>query len=218
MVEVRSPLPAVSVLPMGATTPVVGAPVVMTEHVQHAPVIDYVAPVPAVADATLALVAEDIAPPRAVTDAAEQAPLVDDVAPAPAVSFAALTPVIEHIAPVVEHIALVVEHIAPAPSVHAEQSHVDVCIAPAPAMAYTAQAPVDECIAQEPAVSYAAPARVIESAAPISADDCHASMLHIIETFHQSVRQIPDDPALASTSSACAAPAPVDCLQLDREA
>ena len=60
----------------------------------------------------------------------------------------------------------VVEHIAPAPSAHAEQSHVDVCIAPALALEYIAQAPVDECIAPEPAVSYASPARVMERAAP----------------------------------------------------
>ena len=93
-----------------------------------------------------------------------------------------------------------------------------MCNALAPAMAYTAQPPVDECNASDPAVSYAPPSRVIEHEAPISANDYHASMLDIIETFHQPVGQIPDVPTLASSSSACAAPAPGDRLQLDREA
>ena len=161
---------------------------------------------------------EDFAPVLAVCCAGELAPVVDYIAPTLAVPDAALTPVVEHSALLVEFIVPVVEHIAPVLSVRAEHADVDVCIALAPAMAYTAQAPVVECNASDPAVSYAAPSRVIEHEAPISAHDYHASMLDIIETFHQPVGQIPDVPTLASSSSACAAPAPVDRLQLDREA
>ena len=84
--------------------------------------------------------------------AGEQAPVVDYIAPALAVPDAALTPVVEHVALVVELIVPMVEHIAPVPSVRAEHAHVDVCIAPAPAVAYTAQAPVYECNASDPAL------------------------------------------------------------------
>ena len=157
--------------------------------------------------------------PPVVVEEVQFALVIHYVAPVPPVAHATLAAVDEDFAPVLAvccagEQAPVVDYIAPVPSVRAEHAHVDVCIAPALAVAYTAQPPVDECNASDPAVSYAPPSRVIEHEAPISANDYHASMLDIIETFHQPVGQIPDVPTLASSSSACAAPAPGDRLQL----
>ena len=58
-------------------------------------------------------------------------------------------------------------------------------------------ATVDEYSASAQA-AHAAPARAIEHVAPISVDDCHISMLHVVESFQHSVRQIADVLALAT--------------------
>ena len=61
VVEFGPPSPADFVPPMRVTTPVVEAPVVVVEHVQHVPVTEYVAPAPFVTCIPQAPVVEDIA-------------------------------------------------------------------------------------------------------------------------------------------------------------
>ena len=140
------------------------------EHIYPAPVVSYATPAP---------VAEDIALTPAVTYAAEHAPLVDYIVPAPVVSNAALTPVLEHSTPMVKHFSPVVEHTAFVLSVCAEHAHVDMCIAPAPAVACT----VLEMIAYftpGPAVTYTAQSPEETNAAPSPADDFRHTVERII--------------------------------------
>ena len=113
---------------------------------------------------------------------------------APAVTYAAPAPV--------------AEYFAPAPTVS--------YAAPAPVIEHVAAVSVDEYSAPAPAVD-TKPARVIEHVAPIPLDVYDASMMQVLGAVHQSVNQIPDvlvfDSMVehsASSSSACAAPAPVD--------
>ena len=122
---------------------------------------------------------EHIYPAPAVTYAAEHAPLVDYIVPAPVVSNAALTPVLEHITPMVKHFSLAVEHTAFVLSVCAEHAHVDVCIAPAPAVACTVQDMI-AYFTPGPAVTYTAQAPVETNAAPSPADDFRHTVERII--------------------------------------
>ena len=129
---------------------------------------------------------------------------------------------------VVEALPVVVEYVQPDPVIE--------YAAPASAVTYAALAPVIECIAPAPAVEAthlvsqehvqqyaveqivdAAPARVIEHAAPMPLDVYEATLMGILDDFHQAMKQIPDLPPRPSTleqsasvSSACAAPIPVD--------
>ena len=79
------PLPAESGPPLCVTTPVVEALVVMVEHVQPAPVVEFVAP------SAPTPMAENVAPAPAVIFSA-QAPVDDCIAPAPAVVYTAQAP------------------------------------------------------------------------------------------------------------------------------
>ena len=203
-------IPAESVPPMRMTTHVAEAPVVMMEHVQPAPVFASVAPVPAVTLAAVAPVAEDVAPTPAMTHAAEQASVVDCIAPAPAVSYAERAPV--------------VEDIPPTPSLfHAEQAHVDVCIASVPAVTYTAPTAVDdfrrtvEQIVGAPAPQFVeevvpASALVIEYDAPAPAVSCTASAFSSALAPSQRVMLSYAPPASSSRGSVA------ERMRLQREA
>ena len=130
--------------------------------------------------------------------------------------------------PVIEAPPVVVEYVQPDPVIE--------YAAPASAVTYAALVPVIESIASAPALKAthlvsqehvqqyavkqivdAAPARVIEHAAPMPLDVYDATLMEILDDFHQAMKQIPDLPPRPSTleqsasfSSACAAPIPVD--------
>ena len=77
------PLAAESVSPLPVTTPLVEAPLTMVEHVQPAPVVEYVAPATAVTCAAPAPVVQFLAPAPAVTYAAPVPVLVEKIVEIP---------------------------------------------------------------------------------------------------------------------------------------